>query len=94
MIQYNITGSLYPGVPWEDCFSPVGPNVSIRVVGEPDANIIPAGQNFIIVYGDDNWIDVTVHELTEKVAKTILAEINKVTPAEIKITQQGVCMSV
>ena len=94
-MQYSITGTLYPGVPWEDFSSPDGPYVTMIVFGQPDAHDIPEGQSFDIKKDDDDgWYDVTVRELTEETAKTVLAEINKVNSADIKIIQRGVCASI
>ena len=95
MVAYRITGTFYPGVPWEDFSSPTGPYVTMVVAGEPDSIEIPNGKTFVVVGpGDDNWYDVTVTELTEETAKAVLAEIIKVTPEEISIEQQGVCNSI
>jgi len=95
MIAYRITGTFYPGVPWEDFFSPNGPSVTMVVKGEPNATEIPDGKNFVWNGpNDDGWFDATVVELTEETAKGVLAEINKVTPEEINIEQQGVCNSI
>lgn len=95
MIAYRITGTFYPGVPWEDCFSPNGPSVTIVTKCEPNADEIPDGKTFIFNGPDDDgWYDATVTELTEETAKVVLAEINKVSPADISIEQQGVCAAI
>lgn len=93
-MQYKINGSLYQGVPWEDFASHNGPYVTIVAMGQPDADEIPVGKQFVINKSEDGWYDATVHELTDETAKKVLAEINNVNSAEIEIIEGHVCASI
>ena len=93
MIVYKIPGSFYNGILFEDFFSKNKrrPNVTISV----DPENVLVGANFTILpdFGD-TWKEVAVGSLNAKIAKEILAYVNRVPEEEIHIIEAHQVVSV
>ena len=100
MIEYTTFGGFYKGMLWDDFFSvdEYHPHVTIDACpplnGEKDEEI-EVVYEFEMIGDNGVWFEALVSPaLTMETAKAALAAINNVTPDQIVIHEQRLCIAI